>query len=132
MSVTAGAETRAALEVFPPVMEMKLDLPALMDMEVFTSRLADLDRRLSLVEEGLADPMMSFLACYLHHNAGQDAEAKRFARMVQNTPDESKTAKAYAEYVLTGKLPEAATQPVVAPASQPTTTSAKMGDSSPK
>lgn len=117
--VTAGAEVRMALETFPPLMEMHLDIRALMDMNVFTSRLADLDRRLAAAEEGSADPVLSFMACYLHHNAGHQADARRYALMVQSVAGETKTARAYADYVLTGKLPEAATQPASAPTSQP-------------
>jgi hypothetical protein len=107
---SAAREIRAAMDVFPPIMEMRLDYAGLTNLAVFQARLGELDARLREPEEE-RDPLLPFLACYLHFSEGDLQMAKTYAEQVQKLPDQGRWVQAFAEFVLTGKRPT--TQPAV-------------------
>jgi Flp pilus assembly protein TadD len=125
---SAAAEIRAALDVFPPLMEARMDLGGMMNLAVLRSRLAELDARLKQSEPE-ADSLLPFLACYLHYQVDDTDQAKTYANQIRSGDSKNKMVKAFAEFVLTGHRPrsQAQTQPASAPATAP----AKAGEITP-
>jgi tetratricopeptide (TPR) repeat protein len=121
--LSAAQEIQAAMETFPVLMEISLDLPSIMGLTALKSRLAELDERLAGPEED-RDPLLPFLACFLHQAQGDVAQAKAFAQQVKEAAPPSRMVQAYAEYVLTGKRPSA--QPASEPATVPSAGLATM------
>jgi hypothetical protein len=103
--LSAARELQAALEIFPALMEVRLDLPSIMGAKALESRLSELDSRLARPEEG-RDALLTFLACFMHYCNADVDHARAFAQELREKPAESKAVQAYAEYVLTGRLPK--------------------------
>jgi hypothetical protein len=111
--LTAGINLRRALESFPPIMEMRLDVPMMMDAIAFQRQLDRIDKRLK--KEGRkADPLVLFVATFMHYSVGNLQVAKYYAVRLHTLSDpDDKLFRAYATFVLTGKRPveQAATKP---------------------
>jgi tetratricopeptide (TPR) repeat protein len=93
-----------AIQVFPPLMETRLDVAKLIDDKTFQTRLAALDQRLSIAPDR-DEPLLLMLATFLHQNAGQTEKAKAYAQLLKDSPKSTKLMQAYTTYVLTGKRP---------------------------
>jgi hypothetical protein len=115
---SAAREIQAALEVFPSLIEVRLDLSSLMNMNDLRARVTELDARIAR-NEAEADPLLPLLACYLHFNLNELPSAKLYAQQVKEGDLKNKVVQAFAEYVLTGKRPSAQTQPAATPMSAP-------------
>jgi len=100
---SAAFNLRQAVELFPPVMETRLDVAAMMPVGVFKSRLAALDVRLS--GEADFDKSLIFLASFLHLSISEEAEAKAYARKLNAAAQSDKLYGAYVEFVFSGKRP---------------------------
>jgi hypothetical protein len=112
---TAAFELNRAIEVFPPLMETRLDVTRLVDEKTFSSRLAALDQRLSAGSDR-QEPLLLMLATFLHQNAAQTDKAKAYAQLLKDAPKATKLMQAYADYILTGKKPA---QPAILKAQPP-------------
>lgn len=110
--ISAALEIRKAIEVFPPMMETRLDIPHMMQIKEFNLQRASLERKLSGFKYEKNDPLMLFLACYLDYNAGNAEEALRYSKLIQTeAPPEDKLLHAFAKFVATGERPQATTFP---------------------
>ncbi|MFB3890406.1 MAG: tetratricopeptide repeat protein [Phycisphaerae bacterium] len=99
----AAMHIQRALQLFPPLMETRLDVKGMMDGAAFKTRLTALDERLSKSP----DMMLAFLSSYLHHTVGESADAKKQADALKKLAGSDKLMNSYADFVLTGKLPAA-------------------------
>lgn len=91
-----------ALELFPPLMETKLDLTKLMPAGNLSERLDALELWVTKVHD---KPSLVFLAAFMQHNAGHDKLARKHAENLKKSEYASPLLKMYADYILTGKLP---------------------------
>jgi hypothetical protein len=99
---TSAGELRRAMELFPPLMETKLDISSMMSEEIFRKRLDDLETWIATINK---EPLLLFLAAFMQNNAGNEAGARRHAEELRKSDEADDLIKAYAEYVLTGKRP---------------------------
>ena len=103
-SLTSAYHLRRALRLFPPIMQTRVEITAIVGQKALRHRLAELDRR-AVSEEVRDEKMLRFLATFLHHNAGNTTEAVRSAQILQRLSKTDKLLQAYATYMVTGKLP---------------------------
>ena len=104
-SFTAAMHLRRAMALFPPLMETRLDIPAMMDAATF-------DRRLDQFKQQMVeDPRMPerpgplLLAAYLHNSVAQYAEARHYAFRLRAVAGNDEIYQAYARFVLSGRRP---------------------------
>ena len=102
---SAASQLRRAFELFPPLMETKLDIPAMMHLATFRQRLLGLKK--DLKENALlADrPSPLLLAAYLHQSIGEDAEAHNYALRLRAVGRGNELYEAYARFLLEDKRP---------------------------
>ena len=112
-SLSAAINIRRAMELFPPIMETRLDVPMIMDPVAFDHQLDRVDERLAK-EAREADPLLIFLGTYAHYSVGNLRIAKYYARKLHAAAgSDDALFRAYATFVLTGDRPaeQAATRP---------------------
>lgn len=100
----AGQRIAAALRMFPPQMEARVDLAGMTDGDVVNARLAELAEG---VESGdiAAGTDTLLVLTWVNQNLGREDAARRWARQLQaNVPEES-ILSTYVTYVLTGERP---------------------------
>ena len=124
---TAARKFQTAVELFPPLMDTKLNIPKLMPIKTFHAKLAALEHWIGTVNE--KDVQLLFMAAFLQHNNGNDGGAKRHAkailegekynrrlieklkkkvdykRLLLRHEERYRIPKAYAESLLNGKTP---------------------------
>ena len=102
---SAASQLRRAFELFPPLMETQLDIPAMMHLATFQLRLQGLKK--DLKENALlADrPSPLLLAAYLHKSIGEDAEAHNYALRLRAVGRGNELYQAYARFLLENKRP---------------------------
>ncbi|MBS3733956.1 MAG: hypothetical protein KGY99_03410 [Phycisphaerae bacterium] len=103
--LTAAILLREAMELYPPLMETRMDVARMMgkQIDVLQQRLVALDER---TDEGVAtraDRSFVFLSAYLHQCLGQTFAARQQAAKLADAEDDMLAA--FARYVLTGKRP---------------------------
>ena len=103
---SASGHLEAAMRIFPPLMETRLDIAGMMDYALFEERLRrfkeDVQEDGRMVET--APPLL--LATYLHNCIGEDAEARIYAFRLRAVGRDNELYQAYARFVLSGKLPD--------------------------
>jgi hypothetical protein len=99
--VSASLQFRRALEIFPPLMEARIDLLEMLPDEVFERRMGLVLRRL----DRYASADLAFLAAVLYHNVGRTEEARKLAKRITEIRSANEVHLAYAQYVLTGSRP---------------------------
>ena len=109
-SRTAGANLRRALDMFAPLMEMRVSIESLMGKDIVTSRLGWLDRRLQ--KPSGDQQLIVFLMTFAQQNAGNVQAARKYAEMLKDKAKKDKVLEVYAEYILTGKTPAEQDQPL--------------------
>jgi len=100
----AAGQIRRAVQDFPPIMETQLDVRGIVGGDVFGRRIERLDRRLAGTP-GDNQGELTFLAAFLHFNAGDGFPARIYAGKLKRLAGDDTFLRAYAEYVLTGKRP---------------------------
>lgn len=110
-SLGAARYLRAAAEVFPPILTSQLDLGSMVDTDLIRRRLEFLAGRLETYRVG-PEPMLYFIAAYLHANLGQADQAKDYALKLKASAAEDTILGNYARFLL-------GEEPTSAPASQP-------------
>jgi hypothetical protein len=91
-----------SMALFPPMMEVRLDVGRMMPREAFAARLEALDEsRADLPRE--AQRMLVFLATYMHRLAGRADQARAHARSLAVLADNDLLLQTYATHVLAGK-----------------------------
>lgn len=101
--MTSALALRKAIRLFPPLMETQLDLSQLVPIRDMPQRLEDLD---FWVKKAANRPELTFLAVFMHMNRGSTDRAKEYAHILLDHPDVTNMDKIYAQYVLTGTLPD--------------------------
>ncbi len=84
------------------MMETKLDLTKLMPLKNLNDRLDSLELWATRVHD---KPVLVFLAAFMQQNAGRSKLAKKHAENLKKSEYATPIMKAYANYLLTGKLP---------------------------
>lgn len=100
--MTAARNLRTAMELFPPLMETRLDLPTLVPTPDLAAQMDLLERWIQTKNDS---PMLRFLAAFLERNFGRNDRAQSHAEAVQRMDRIPKILRAYARYVLTGQVP---------------------------
>lgn len=102
--MTASYYLSMAMELFPPMMEIKLDLNRIVGEKVTALRIEQVEQRLKENREASIVPLV-FLATYLNANQGQAERAKVWAAKLKEVAGDRRVLAAYADYVLTGVKP---------------------------
>lgn len=100
----AALHLRRAMELFPPMMETRVDVAAIMDASALERQLLVVDKRLD-ASLNKVEPLLAFLSAYMHCNANEMEDANRYARRLRAAAADDPLYVAYAEFVLTGKRP---------------------------
>lgn len=100
--LSASLQLQHGLEVFPPMMETRLDIADMMDVKTFDAQLALLDKRIKDQPNSVS---LTCLAMFLHYSARQDDKAKDYAASLRKIAKDDKLMTSYADFVLTGKRP---------------------------
>jgi len=102
--LSAAMNLRRALQLLPPMMEIRLDLPALLDAEVIERRTAELDARLA-EPKPRDELLLRFLATVIHRDLGHQDKAREHAERLRDIAGGDKLMAAFAQFILTGKRP---------------------------
>ena len=115
----AGFHLRKAMEIFPPTMETRLDVPHLMSDVVFQEQLAFAAKTFSQAQRPA--PLLALSLAYMYQTVGETDKAQAIAVELAklSADDNDPLMAAYANYVLTGQPP--VRQAGDAPQSQPAT-----------
>ena len=100
--LTSAINLREAIKLFPPLMEVHLDLPKLLPVENLADQLASLDNAIKHNER--RDTLM-FLGAFMYHNFGNREKARLYANRLLGYEDAPAIHSALANYILTGKAP---------------------------
>ena len=120
----AAFQVRKAMQLFPPVIQVELNVDAMVDKDVINQRIEQMARRLE-DSQPPDDKLLLLLGAYMNHNLGQIDEAKRYAASLKKASESDALLNAYATFVLTGKLPQVQKDPKKVGAAAPTTQPAK-------
>jgi len=116
-SFTAAMHLRRAMALFPPLMETRLNIPAMMDPGTFDQRLDQFKDQMEETPGMPERPGPLLLAAYLHNSVGEYAEARHYAFRLRAVAGEDEIYQAYARFVLSGKRPGEPDDPAEADAS---------------
>ena len=105
-SYSAAMYLRSAMRLFPPLIETRLDIAAMMDVNTFDDRLDEFKRQIRERPELPERPGPLLLATYLHNSIGQRVEARRYALRLRAVAHGDEIYQAYAQFVLTGQRPD--------------------------
>lgn len=100
--MTGADGLRKAMELFPPLMETRMDLKRLIPIDDWPRQLKVMEQWVTRVDE---QPMMLYLATFIEFNFGRTDPAKQYAGKLLTMEKVPKILHAYAQYVKTGKLP---------------------------
>jgi len=103
---SAGEHLRFAMDLFPPLMETRLDIGAMMHLPTFSERLKELKRELQENPIAAERPALLLLAAYLHNCTGEDIEARHYAHRLRAVGRRDELYQAYARFILTGRRPD--------------------------
>lgn len=102
--LTASLQLRRAFAMFPALMRTRVDIKGMMGSAVLRYRLAQLERRVAI--EGAKDErLLALVLAFVHRNAGNTDEAKRYALMLNRLAGNDKILTSFATFVLTGEMP---------------------------
>jgi len=107
--LSAALQIQRAMRLFPPIMETRLDIAAMLPIEAVEYQLERVDARLEA--SGRVEPSLALLSAFVHHNLGHKAEAARSARLLRSAAGDDELLKAYASYLLTGRHPTTRSSP---------------------
>jgi len=79
--LSSAVHVRRAINLFPPIVHTRLDLPALLDPVVLKIRMTSLDKRLA-ARQTVPDPGLVFTAAFMHHQLGELDLARHYARQL--------------------------------------------------
>ena len=79
--LSSAIYVRRAINLFPPIIRARLDLPAMLDPMVLKLRMATLDNRLASGAT-IPDPGLVFTAAFVHYQLGQFDQASNYARQL--------------------------------------------------
>jgi len=107
-TLMASFHLRRAMKRFPPLMETRVDAKGMLGDNVVAKRIVQVEALIR--EQGdSADAPVLFLAAFVRAASGQPTKAAGHARKLKELAPEDKLYQAYANYLLTGKMPSGAT-----------------------
>ena len=106
--LAAATSVGHAIEVYPPLMEVQVDLGSLVDQNVLNKRLEALKLRLGEAKTPSAD--LLFIAAYVYHNLGQDDQARDLAKQLSAVVGDPQAYSDFASYLLNGSRPSHAAE----------------------
>lgn len=101
---SAALSFQHAMQAFPPLMETRLDVASIIDIDKFKTQLSMLDQRLDR-EAWENDAPMAYLAAYLHYCVGEDDVAKNYARLLKVKGIKAPVMESFVEFMLSGNKP---------------------------
>jgi len=104
--LSAAVHFRAAIEIFPPLMETRFNFKEMIAPDHLNRRPTEVNSRLNA--QAKPDAMLAFLATYLPFNARHAVDSKYYAGKLSEAAGNDKILAAYARFVLTGKRPDQA------------------------
>jgi hypothetical protein len=111
--LSAAHKIRQAMRIFPPVMEARFDLKAMIGADTAAAVIGQVDSAAAQSTPQSA-ALLNFLAAFVHRNSGDVAKAKdhaaRIAPALAGNTEEDKVLTGYADFILKGK-PAATTRP---------------------
>jgi hypothetical protein len=119
-SLGAAQQLHRAAQLYPPILTSQVDLEGMVDRDLLIRRLDFLAARLASTATG-NEPMLYFIAAFVHANLGQETQARQYARKLQASAPADVVLGNYARFVLTGQTTSA---PTSRPTSQPSTAQA--------
>jgi tetratricopeptide (TPR) repeat protein len=111
---SAGTELLKAVKLFPPMMEIRVDVASMMDPEVIREQLRRYEITFQKDKFFQPSPEVPFVMSFLHWSLGNAAQAVRYATLLKRLEPEDPVLQAYVEFQLTGSRPDS---PAVAPSS---------------
>lgn len=99
---SSARKLAAALNIFPPLVETRLDLPEFLSNDDLKANFAELE---TWIQNTSKKPTLVLLATYIAHNLGDETAAQKYAAMLKDQNDAPAIFHAFADYVLTGKRP---------------------------
>ena len=99
---SSARKLAAALNLFPPLVETRIDLPQFLSNDDLKANFAELE---NWIQHTNKKPMLVLLATYIAHNLGDKTKATKYATMLKNQKNAPAVFHALADYVLTGKRP---------------------------
>ncbi len=102
--LTSAVHLRRAFAMFPELMRTRVDIKSMMGSTVLRHRLTALGKRLSR-QRVRDERMLAFVLTFMHRNAGNVNETKRYAQMLSRIAKRDKVLAGYAAFLLTGKMP---------------------------
>jgi len=117
-TLSAAYDIERAMSIFPPLAQMRLDLPSIMGDSVIRKQLSALDELIKTAGPE-ARWRLEFLATYLYYNDKQFDKAKSYAQRLVKSIKKESIIRTYAEDVLADFKPKPAP---VAPEKTPETT----------
>ncbi|MGC9455009.1 MAG: tetratricopeptide repeat protein [Phycisphaerae bacterium] len=103
----AGFYLHRSMELFPPIMETRFELTRMAPEQRMREMLGILGRRLRDDQ----DTQLLMLATFMHLNLGERQQAREYAERLEAAAAGDAVARAYAEYVLSGRRPADDAQP---------------------
>ncbi len=103
-SFSAARSLHAAMSTFPPMMETHVRLSEMLDAKTLSSRLGELDKRLS-APDGKNNVLLRMLAVFVTENSNRYRQAEAHAKVLKKIAGSDKLLAAYASYIITGFRP---------------------------
>jgi len=101
--MSSALKMREAMAAFPPIMETRLDIPSMVDVKVIDSQLARLERIINGYQFEDPDPLLPFIAAYIHNSLGNTDEARRHAKSLRELAGDDEIYRAYSNHLLGDK-----------------------------
>ena len=99
---SSAKKLTAALKLFPPLMETRIDLPQFLSKNDLKTNFAELE---DWIQNTNKSPMLILLGTYMAHNLGDETKAQKYAAMLKKEKNVPPVFHAFADYVLSGKRP---------------------------
>ncbi len=101
--VTAARRLKLAMDMFPPTIETRVDLAALLGEDVATEALSDLVGIVGNDASDDDDALLLLLAVYMHSSMDNMDRAQLFAERLLAAAGEDKILTTYAQFIITGE-----------------------------
>lgn len=97
----AASHLQKAMQLYPPLMEVRLDLPRMVPTDVIVRQISIVETRLEGQEMGDASLLM--VATFIQENLGNSRIARKLAAELKESAGDDLLLNAYADYILSEK-----------------------------
>jgi tetratricopeptide (TPR) repeat protein len=94
----AASHLQKAMQLYPPLMEVRLDLPRMVPTDVIVRQISIVETRLEGQEMGDASLLM--VATFIQENLGNSRMARKLAAELKESAGDDLLLNAYADYIL--------------------------------